>query len=1267
MRPHLYLELFVSCSPLGEPYCGTLYDQLLHPAPLYNVCHKSTSKVSHLLSQTTLEDGVASHFCLASTAPVTETSFILSPQFTANQPGHSTPPIPCGPLPLKPSILSPNHFAPLGSLLSSTPLGDFLITESVPPLNPKFRPAPTPSYTLASFTLPTKDAQESEVVLQLKTTVSVVSRSREVSIHVPTTEGTGYESRPVADSSQQQPAVDNLLSSDLACTFNPYLPEPHASQASLKGDLEPGNLLPPNSGALVQLKRENKEGSDFFTTKDEEENQECSIKSPLSLEKLPSARSLTKPQDLAASHLTSSKRKHLHQQVPHSKTFEDHTGPKPTQLFWGPPSLHSEALHPPTTASHGPSSTFVSFNTMAESSIVDGPPVVTLPTPLFVTKSQPQTWLQTLSQCHSQRDPPGESQAQPQPHPPISVLTLSPQTQVRICGVHFHRPQKEAQSLGPSETQHLEYNILKKKQERVWGLPSAVQRSQAAFCPSPPKCLLAGQSLKPYTPRPILPGDFPLNNELRKNFEHHLRKRLIQHRWGLPHRINESLSLTCPQSDLVDFSESRKTGGLSWISLFKHRGSKELQTIVVKGSPNFHNSTSENHPLGETEVKAQTHSQDMGPKGHLQSDSQEAPADSLQSDLKTDQKRHAGSQSGHRSSPSWVNQHQKRIENALTEHLSRKTKEIRESQIPSSVVRSRHSINTAQPPPETPPRQLKDLTPLAGEEDPQEKHQCGLSLSLSKEKILEEHIKTFGRRMAFGLPQRVEESLVSYITKVEPSHFPSKFHVPSHTISGVGSGQSSRFLPRNTSGDRMGTMNVMPIQEVPLHASLPVNQIPATSENKKVFVAKDLSTAQRGRKLIQPWTPRMVGKGSLPQSGSDTRRRSERPMRPDGPTDERLASRTNNTQGPRGERMGGEGSSMAEGSTELLKGEELPGLHPQSTKILTVTQGIYSSGNHVTPRQSLQGAVPHNPETSACKSQVPRRVVLHSVSGQPIQVAGLPEVPSASKEMTSKCQGPSSGDMTASQVLQVHLPTVGVSIKSGQGPWFPSHVSGKCQNRECPPAVKGVSPLAAEAGKLGGGDAGLRTSQTRGKKYSVQARALEETHEHTSSPALSPKVQPPENQFTKQVKYFMQWMSPGRKHRGEERSLAKGSSPSPSVKGTSLIKRFYGNTEAQKCVRNPKVILREQVGHRLGAVTPCPPVPPLMGAEGTQQEAQQQAQAEPVQRNLSCSQVQGAESCSPGRGQTAPERCGIAGKAEMVETSLMYASQGTRVLPKSCL
>ncbi|XP_049999727.1 spermatogenesis-associated protein 31D1-like [Alexandromys fortis] len=1238
-------------SPSGE-LDDALHRGPRHPDSLFSECPRSTSKVSSLLSQATPEDGIAAPSCLASTVPVTEGSLVLS------KPGRPAPAIPPSP-----SSLSP--FAPLENLLSPTLLGDFLIPEPTPPLSPECFPDSTPPYTLASLTLPTEEAQDSEVVFPLEATRSLVSRPSEVSVNVPITTGTGYERQPAPDPSQQRPAADELLSSDLAHSFNQPLPDPYASQVPLwGGHLESGNFLAPDSDALVRLKRQDRKGGDFHTTSDPENN-EGFIKSPHSLEKRSSAEPSVNPQALPASHLASSKSKHMYQQVPQSKTSGDDAESKPSQLFWGPPSLHSEALHPTTPAESDHSPTPVYFNSMAEASIA-----ITLPTAPLVTESQPQTWLQTQSRSHSQADPRTESQVQPQPDTPILVLTHSPQSQLKVCGVQFHRTQ-EAQPLGPSETQRLEYNILKKEQEKVWGLPSVVQKSQDTFCPPPPKPSLVSRSFKSQTPRPILLGDFPLTNELRKKLEHHLRKRLIQHRWGLPHRINESVSLMYPQSELMEPLESGRNHGLSWISLFKHRGSMESYATVLSGSGKSCNSTSESHPLAGTKVKAQTYSQDTDQEDHLQNNFREAPRNSLASALKTDQECLAGSQSDQLSSLSLVSQCQKRIENALEEHFHKKAQEIRKGQMPSTVEKSWRSINKPQPPPETTPGQLKDLAPLAGEEDALIEHQHGLLLNQSKEKVLEEHIKTFSRRMTFGLPQRVEESLESYMTQAEPSHYFSQFHIHPNTVAGMDSGQSSRFLQRHPSGDGMRTMNVVPTRGTRLSASSPVSKIEPASEHKKGFVDKHLSIAQSDREPIQSWIPSTVDKSSLQQSRSN-RQSPELPVRPDGPTDETLASSTK-TRGPQGQRRSWRDGSMTEGTTELLKGQKHPGLHPQSPKILTVPQDTCFPGSHGNPCQAMQGmSVPHNPETFDSKSRVSRGEVLPSERGLHIQAMGVPHMSSASEEMTSKHQGPSSGDRTASQVLQVYLPTVGVSMEPGQGPWFPPHASGKCQSQACSPAAKGVSPPAAESGKFGGGDASLGSSQTRGKRHSVQARALKETHGHTSSLALSPKGQPPENQFTNQVKCFWQWMSPGRKLKDQEKSLAKGSSSSPSGKGKSLVKErceFFGNTEAQSCVRDPGVILRKQLGHRHGTVIPCPQAtgPSLKGSEETRQ-----AQAGPVKRHHSRSQaahsqVQRVGSCSPERGQTTPKRCGIAGKAEVVETSPIRASQGTRVPPKSTL
>lgn len=84
---------------------------------------------------------------------------------------------------------------------------------------------------------------------------------------------------------------------------------------------------------------------------------------------------------------------------------------------------------------------------------------------------------------------------------------------------------------------------------------------------------------------------------------------------------------------------------------FKHQGSRESHATVPSGSGNLHNGRSDSHAQEVTVAKAQTYSQDIGQKDYLQSDLQEASENSLKSDWKTGQRRHAGSPSGKLSSP----------------------------------------------------------------------------------------------------------------------------------------------------------------------------------------------------------------------------------------------------------------------------------------------------------------------------------------------------------------------------------------------------------------------------------------------------------------------------------------------------------------------------------------------------------------------------------------------------------------------------------------
>ncbi|KAK1334419.1 hypothetical protein QTO34_005424 [Cnephaeus nilssonii] len=143
---------------------------------------------------------------------------------------------------------------------------------------------------------------------------------------------------------------------------------------------------------------------------------------------------------------------------------------------------------------------------------------------------------------------------------PLPVLPFSPIPQIRVCGVYF---QNESDYLTSSEIQQLEWNVLQKQHESLWGLPTVVQRSQEEFCSS--------ASNSPYCPPSK--AHFLLSSEFREKRKHHLGKRLIQYQWGLLCRIHVSLSLMRPLRVCSEISGSKSRYCLSCISMNKGQSS----------------------------------------------------------------------------------------------------------------------------------------------------------------------------------------------------------------------------------------------------------------------------------------------------------------------------------------------------------------------------------------------------------------------------------------------------------------------------------------------------------------------------------------------------------------------------------------------------------------------------------------------------------------------------------------------------------------------
>nr|KAF6314908.1 hypothetical protein mMyoMyo1_008683 [Myotis myotis] len=285
------------------------------------------------------------------------------------------------------------------------------------------------------------------------------------------------------------------------------------------------------------------------------------------------------------------------QEYIYPKTWEDNIKKNLAQLFWGLPTLHSESL---SSAIHASGEYSIFFNSISNSfTDQEAPGLSDLQSP-SLAEVQPQPLPQNL--------PPSRhlhlTQIQTQAHlqSPLPILPSSPITQNKVCEMNVHIPNNESECHTSSETEHLQCNVLLKEQESLWGLTSVAQ------------------STKAYVAITINPVEFPLSSEFRDKFEHHLRKRLIQHHQGQPCMLNGSLSLMRPLSNCSGILESKSSSGLSRISVEKDQSS-ENPNVGLSQPGSFYERSSEMFEIEENEGKEEGHSQENDPKVHLLSDS----------------------------------------------------------------------------------------------------------------------------------------------------------------------------------------------------------------------------------------------------------------------------------------------------------------------------------------------------------------------------------------------------------------------------------------------------------------------------------------------------------------------------------------------------------------------------------------------------------------------------------------------------------------------
>ncbi|XP_055128118.1 spermatogenesis-associated protein 31D3-like [Symphalangus syndactylus] len=659
------------------------------------------------------------------------------------------------------------------------------------------------------------------------------------STSAPTIKGIDHSCSASSEFSWWQPhAKDSFSSNFVPSDFVEELLTLHSSEASLGGHsvdnvIQPGNISFLSHDTLTLLERQVKKRGDFLMWK---ENGKKPGSCPTQLRpnyQLNSSRnmitSIAVKHDMAESfHFGDSKDKlewqHIHQKPPYSKCFEDHLEQKYVQLFWGLPSLHSESLHPTVLVQPGHPSVFVFFHGITNTSISHESPVLPPPQPLFLPSTQPLPLPQTLPQGQSPHLTQVQSEAQHQS--PFQALLPSPLFLIRECGVCFHRSQNEAQSLTPSEINHLEWNVLQKVQESVWGLPSVVQKSQEDFCPPAPNPVLVRKPSKVHVPISILPGDFPLSSEVRKKLEQHIRKRLIQRRWGLPRRIRESLSLLCPQSKISELSMSESIHGPLNISSVEGQRHNVLKKSGSSIPRSFHERSSNMLSL-ENVGNYQGYSQENAPKNHLLHDLETSSDEDLRSNSERDLETHMMHLSGNHSGESLG---QKQLENALTVHLSKKFEEINEGRMPETVHSSWHSVKQTTSLAEKSHSQIKhrNLAALVSEDHRIDTSQEISFLSSNKQKMLEAHIKSFYMSSLSGLPCKVRELIEIFKSKEDLSNSFPHFDLSS----------SARFISQGDSkdgvsksrrritfqGEKLGTTSSVPVLDGPYPVTSPVGK-----------------------------------------------------------------------------------------------------------------------------------------------------------------------------------------------------------------------------------------------------------------------------------------------------------------------------------------------------------------------------------------------------------------------------------------------------------
>ncbi|XP_047279795.1 spermatogenesis-associated protein 31A5 isoform X1 [Homo sapiens] len=325
------------------------------------------------------------------------------------------------------------------------------------------------------------------------------------------------------------------------------------------------------------------------------------------------------------------------------------------------------------------------------------------------------------------------AQAEAQAHLQSSFPVLSPAfpSLIQNTGVACPASQNKVQALSLPETQHPEWPLLRRQLEGRLALPSRVQKSQDVFSVSTPN--LPQESLTS-----ILPENFPVSPELRRQLEQHIKKWIIQH-WGNLGRIQESLDLMQLRDESPGTSQAKGKPSPWQSSMSTGEGSKEAQKVKfqLERDPCPHLG----QILGET---PQNLSRDMKsfPRKVLGVTSEELERN-LRKPLRSD--------SGSDLLRCTERTH---IENILKAHMGRNLGQTNEGLIPVCVRRSWLAVNQALPVSNTHVKTSNLAAPKSGKACVNTAQVLSF-LEPCTQQGLGAHIVRFWAKHRWGLPLRV--------------------------------------------------------------------------------------------------------------------------------------------------------------------------------------------------------------------------------------------------------------------------------------------------------------------------------------------------------------------------------------------------------------------------------------------------------------------------------------------------------------------------------